>query len=103
MNLLSSLFGMGPKTDFKQLFEEGAVIVDVRSPGEFASGHIDGSINIPLDKVKNKVKDLKKMNKPIITCCLSGGRSGAAMNILKAEGLEVHNGGGWASLNSRIK
>jgi len=103
MNLLANLFGLGPKIDYKKMLEEGAVIVDVRSPGEYASGHIDGSINIPLDKVKNKVKDIKKMNKPIITCCLSGGRSGAAMNILKSEGIEVHNGGGWASLSNKLK
>lgn len=103
MSLFASLFGKGTKTDFKKMVEDGAVIIDVRSPGEFAAGHIDGSINIPLDKIKNKTKDIKKMNKPIITCCLSGGRSGSATNILKAENLEVYNGGGWAGLNSRLK
>lgn len=103
MSFLSALFGRGPKTDFKKLVEEGAVIIDVRSPMEFATGHIDGSINIPLDKVKIKAKEIQKMNKPVITCCLSGGRSGVAKNILKAEGIEVHNGGGWASLYNKLK
>lgn len=103
MSFLSSLFGRGPKADFKKLVEDGAVIIDVRSPMEFASGHIEGSINIPLDKVKIQAKGIQKMNKPVITCCLSGGRSGVAKNILKTEGIEVYNGGGWASLNNKLK
>jgi rhodanese-related sulfurtransferase len=42
--------GMGPKTDYSELVKQGAIILDVRSKGEFVGGHIKGSINIPLDQ-----------------------------------------------------
>ena len=99
-NFIKKLFG--PGTDFKALTQQGAVIVDVRSENEFKSGHIKGAINIPLNSIQNKVKDLKKKGKPVITCCASGMRSGSAVSILKREGIEVYNGGGWASLNSKL-
>jgi rhodanese-related sulfurtransferase len=47
INSLKSLLGMGPKVDFSQLKRNGAQIIDVRTPGEFKTGHIQGSINIP--------------------------------------------------------
>jgi len=100
---IKSIFGFGPKVDFKELLKNGAVIVDVRTVPEFKQGHIKKSINIPLDTIQNQLKKLNK-NKPIITCCASGVRSRVAKNNLKANGFtEVHNGGGWMSLNSKIK
>ena len=80
----------------------GAVIVDVRSTGEFKAGHIPGSINFPLDNIRSKVAELKKLNKPVITVCRSGARSGMAKSILKSAGLEVYNGGPWTSLKNKI-
>jgi rhodanese-related sulfurtransferase len=99
-NFLKKLFG--PGTDYKALMQQGAVIVDVRTENEFKSGHIKGAINIPLNNIQSKAKDLKKKGKPVITCCASGMRSSSAMGILKQEGMEVYNGGGWASLNSKL-
>lgn len=76
-----------------------ATIVDVRSENEFASGHVEGSINIPLETVPNKIDDFKDMSKPLILCCLSGGRSGQATAFLQQSGVEdVHNGGGWSEV-----
>lgn len=76
-----------------------ATIVDVRTPGEFAAGHVEGSINIPLNEVPHRVEDFKKMSKPLLLCCLSGGRSGNATEFLKSQGVEdVHNAGGWATV-----
>lgn len=96
MGIFSKLFA--PKVDFKQLIRDGALVVDVRYAHEFAKGHVKGSINIPLDQLPAKLKDLDQ-NKPIITCCMSGIRSASAKNTLKANGFhEVYNGGGWASL-----
>ncbi|OSZ81960.1 sulfurtransferase [Chitinophagaceae bacterium IBVUCB1] len=98
MGFLSKLFGFGPKADIGQLIHEGAIILDVRTQGEYASGHIKGSINIPVDQLKSKMASLKK-DKAIITCCASGMRSASAKGILKANGFaEVHNGGSWQSL-----
>jgi phage shock protein E len=101
-SILKKLFGAAPSTDFRQLVTDGALIVDVRTPAEFQSGHIKKSVNIPLGEIKSKVNDLKKKNIPIITCCRSGNRSGMAKSILEASGIECYNGGAWNSLNSKI-
>lgn len=100
MSLLSSLFGS--KTDFKELYENGGVIIDVRTKAEFDSGHIKGSINLPLDKINAQIGRYRK-DKILIVCCASGMRSGSAVRILKSEGYEqTFNGGGWRKLESRI-
>jgi len=102
MNFLKALFSTSEKADFKQLKRDGALIIDVRTPGEFAGGHIAGSINIPLDKIGARAVELKKKNKSIITCCRSGNRSGMAKTILAEAGCNVYNGGAWDVLNEKI-
>lgn len=103
MGFLSKLFKTSPKADFAELVKNGAQIVDVRTKGEFASGHIKGSLNIPLQSLPQNLGKLKK-NKPVITCCASGMRSASARGILKSNGFEeVHNGGGWASLKAKLQ
>ncbi|MCB0476799.1 MAG: rhodanese-like domain-containing protein [Crocinitomicaceae bacterium] len=97
---LKSMFGAS--VDYAQLVKEGAIIVDVRSKGEYASGHIKGSKNIPLDVLQGQIENLKKENKTIITCCASGMRSGSAKSVLAQHGIECHNGGGWRALESKI-
>lgn len=102
LNSIKSLFGL-EKTDFAQLVKEGAIILDVRSKGEYAGGHIKGSVNIPVDQLGNNLQKLKDKAKPIITCCASGMRSASAKSILKSNGYtEVYNGGGWSSLQNKI-
>jgi len=103
IQVLKKLFGLGPKIDYKELVERGAQIIDVRTKGEFQQGHIKGSINIPLQNLRNNVSKIKK-GKPLITCCASGSRSASARNILKVSGFnEVHNGGGWMRLQNKIR
>lgn len=103
MGILSKLLGLGPKTDYGKLIQEGAIILDVRTPGEYAGGHVKGSINIPVDQLKQKLSSLKK-DKVVITCCASGMRSSAARGILKGGGFtEVHNGGSWMNLKKYEK
>lgn len=89
------MFGNNPT---KELLEKGAKIIDVRSPGEFNGGHCDGAINVPLDRIRDKVDKIKKMNQPIVLCCASGMRSGQATSILKQAGIECCNGGSWTSV-----
>ncbi len=103
IDTIKNLFGFGPKVDYSQLVKDGAIILDVRSKGEYASGHIKGSINISVDTLRSNLGKLNK-NKPIITCCASGMRSASAKSILKSNGFkEVHNGGGWSSLANKIR
>ena len=103
INTIKKLLGLGPKVDYSELLKQGAVIVDVRSKGEYQGGHIKGSINIPVDALRNYLAKLDK-TKPIITCCASGMRSVSAKSILKSNGFtELYNGGGWMSLQSKIK
>ena len=102
INSIRNLFGFGTKVDYADLVKQGAIILDVRSKGEYQGGHIKGSINIPVDTLNNNLSKLKK-DKPIITCCASGMRSASAKSILKSNGYnEVHNGGGWSSLQNKI-
>jgi rhodanese-related sulfurtransferase len=102
MGLLSML-GIGGKSEsVKDFMEKGAVIIDVRTVGEFREGHIKNSKNIPLDTVFAKVDEIKKLNKPVIVCCRSGMRSAQANSILKNSGIECINGGGWQSLESKL-
>ncbi len=82
--------------------DNGAVIIDVRNPHEFKQGHIQGSKNIPVNEIKSKVEMIRKWNKPVITVCLSGGRSAAAKSVLASAGIEAYNGGSWFSLRKLI-
>lgn len=103
INAIKSLLGFGAKVDYVELVKQGAIILDVRSKSEYQSGHIKGSINISVDTLRNNLSKLKK-DKPIITCCASGIRSASAKSILKSSGFtEVHNGGGWMSLQNKIR
>jgi phage shock protein E len=104
INALKQLFGFGPKVDFAQLIKEGAIIVDVRTKGEYQQGHIKGSLNIAVDTLRNNLSKLKDKNKPVITCCASGMRSASAKSILISNGYaNVYNGGGWNSLQNKIR
>ncbi len=102
IQLIKNIFGIGPKTDYKELVQSGAQIIDVRTKQEFQGGHIKGSVNIPLQNLSNNLSKIKK-DKPVITCCASGMRSASARSILKSKGFsEVYNGGGWMSLQNKI-
>ena len=99
---LKQMLGFGPSVDYKSLIQNGGIIIDVRTKGEYQGGHIKGSINIPLNVLSDNISKLKK-DKAIITCCASGMRSASAKGILKSSGFtEVHNGGGWMSLQHKI-
>jgi phage shock protein E len=100
---IKKLFGLGPKVNYAELVANGAIILDVRSKGEYQGGHIKGSVNIPVQNLQGNLSKLKK-EKTIITCCASGMRSASARNILRSNGFPaVHNGGGWMSLQNKIR
>lgn len=100
---IKKFFGIGSQVHYGELLKQGAIILDVRTKGEFESGHIDKAINIPLDQLNNNLSKLKDKHKTIICCCASGMRSGSAANMLKSKGYsQVYNGGGWRGLNNKI-
>lgn len=103
MNFLAKLFGLGSKIDFKQLVKDGAIIIDVRTPSEFKSGHISGSKNMDLSGLRKNVHSLLPKDQTILIVCASGIRSASAKSILSSHGFEnVYNGGGWRTLQSKL-
>lgn len=78
------------------------IIIDVRTPHEFAGGHVADSLNIPLNEIPDRVEELKQMNAHLVLCCASGNRSGQAARFLSAQGISCENGGGWLEVNYRM-
>lgn len=78
------------------LKKNGATLIDVRSAGEFASGNAPGTINIPLQELGNRLREIPQ-TAPVVVCCASGTRSGMAKLLLKKNGYrEVYNIGTWS-------
>jgi phage shock protein E len=70
--------------------------VDVRTPQEFAGGHIAGALNIPLEQLESRWKELlPARDKPVVLYCRSGRRSQLALDMLTPRGFSrLQNGGG---------
>lgn len=99
MSFLQNLFGGGQTADLKTIIEQGAFLVDVREPGEFAGGTAKGAVNIPLGTVASQLEKFKGKEN-IIVFCRSGNRSGQAKIILEQNGFKnVVNGGTWENVN----
>ena len=86
----------------KIIVENLGTIIDVRTYGEFSGGNVAGSINIPLNEIPVRIKELKAMKAPLVLCCASGGRSGQAQNYLSQNDIECYNGGSWLDVNYLI-
>lgn len=103
MSLFQNLFGGGQSTDLKAAIEQGAFLVDVREPGEYAGGTAKGAVNIPLGNVVAELSKFKGKEN-IIVFCRSGNRSGQAKTILEQNGFKnVINGGTWEEVNQCVK
>ena len=91
---------MADKDDVKQKIKNGALVVDVRSTGEFSGGHYDGALNIPVDEVEKRLAEFgSNKEKDIILYCRSGGRAGTAKQILESAGYKkVINAGGLTNM-----
>ncbi|WP_081912574.1 DUF6132 family protein [Salegentibacter sp. Hel_I_6] len=86
--------------NIEQLIKENkGTIVDVRTPNEFQSGHINNSVNIPLHELSNRYDEFSKMEKPFIMVCRSGNRSGLATEMLNKKNIEAYNGGAWDAVD----
>lgn len=93
---LKKIFGRA--VDYKALCHSGAIILDVRTAGEFMAGHIPGSINLPLQQLESAAAELARANRTVITCCRSGYRSEEAAQLLRRKGIEAYNAGSWNGL-----
>jgi rhodanese-related sulfurtransferase len=90
--LLWKRMGQVSREQAHALVRDGAPLVDVRSPGEFASGHLDGARNIPVQTLGGQAESLGKKDQPIVVYCASGTRSAMARSMLKAKGFtQVYN------------
>lgn len=91
--LLVKRLGQVPKADAIDLLKHGALLVDVRSPGEYASDRVEGAINVPLDSLESKMPTVAPdKNLPVLVHCLSGTRSAFAARSLRKIGYsQVHD------------
>ncbi|MDX3913894.1 MAG: rhodanese-like domain-containing protein [Pseudosphingobacterium sp.] len=102
MGFFSALFGNTDNSQLTEAIKDGAFLVDVRTPAEFAEGSVKGAVNIPLDKVPQELPKFKG-KKHIVVFCRSGNRSGQAKSILEQNGIQqVINGGTWQNVNQAI-
>ena len=98
-SILKNLFGQKDNSQLKESIKNGAILVDVRTPGEFSSGSVKSAINIPLNQLSSQISKLKN-KKEIIVFCKSGGRSAQAKVILEQNGFNnVINGGSYSNVN----
>jgi phage shock protein E len=82
----------GPAVDLGELaaaLGADALLLDVRSPGEFASGHLKGARNIPVGDLPRRLRDVGSKGRTVLVYCASGSRSGSARRLLEREGYRV--------------
>lgn len=73
----------------------GATIVDVRTKEEFDEEHFPNALNIPVDKIQQRLAEFGEKNKPLVVYCASGARSAYAKKLLTSAGYtDVINAGG---------
>jgi phage shock protein E len=81
-----------------ELRRAGATFIDVRSPVEFASGNVPGTVNIPVGELGRRMGEIPR-SAPVVVACARGSRSGIARLMLKKAGYaRVYNAGNWANL-----
>ena len=102
MGLLNILFGNSSK-DIENYLQRDAIILDVRTDGEYKSDHISGAKHIPLQELEYRFQEIEKLNKPVIVHCASGMRSERASKFLNNCGIDTINGGGIGSLRKALK
>ena len=96
-------FGWGQSLNYAALVKEGALILDVRTEEEFEVDHIEGSLNIPVEKLRNNLHLLADKQRVIIACCVSGAKSWYAKNLLDSLGfVRVYDAGKWTKLHRKI-
>jgi len=76
----------------QQAVIDGGLLLDVRSPSEFNSGHLEGALNIPVGELQSRLKELGSTDRSIVVYCASGMRSRSAQKLLQDNGFsQVHD------------
>ncbi|WP_066627751.1 rhodanese-like domain-containing protein [Labilibacter marinus] len=76
--------------------ENKITVIDVRTPMEYAGGKVEGSINIPVDQIAQRIEEIRAIEGDIVLCCASGMRSFSALQFLEQNGMtNVKDGGPW--------
>jgi phage shock protein E len=70
----------------RRLVASGVKVVDVRTPDEFAKGHVPGAVNIPYDEISSRAGEIGPASTPVLLYCHSGRRSGIAAQALRENG-----------------
>ena len=89
--------------DIEKISQDKRVIrLDVRTKMEYAGGHVDGFVNIPVDELRDHLDEISQ-SRPVYVMCQSGLRSYIACRILSGYGYECYNFAGGYRLYSTIK
>lgn len=102
----NTLSGLTPSIQWHELDaarEAGALLVDVRTPGEYARGHIPGALNVPVDELRDRLDELGSRERPLVVSCQVGLRGHVAARLLLQHGFSVRNLDGgyrtWSAVN----
>ena len=87
--MLRGLLGKTSPDEAHALVAKGARLVDVRSPGEFAGGHIPGAVNIPVDQIDRRAGEIGPKEAGVVVYCASGMRSASAAGTLRKLGFSA--------------
>jgi rhodanese-related sulfurtransferase len=88
-NILSGLTESVQWNELADRMADGARLIDVRTPGEFNAGHVDGAINIPVDDLRERFAEIPKEN--VIVTCQVGQRGHTASTLLRELGIKAAN------------
>lgn len=101
MGIFDFIFGV-KKRQIQMYLDNGATILDVRTKQEWDRGHIERAVHIPLDELKHRTDEIRRLNTPIVVCCASGVRSAKAAKYLNFKNIDATNGGGWLQIKKKL-
>ncbi len=88
--------------EIQEYLEKGAIVLDVRTLGEWNEGHSEVAKHIVLNTIPENVAEIKSWNKPVIAVCRSGARSGQATEFLLNHDIDIINGGPWGDVDQYL-
>lgn len=84
--MLRRRFGDVSAAEARTLVEGGALLLDVRTPAEFADGHLPGAVSVPLAELEGRLAELGPKDRAVVIYCASGVRSAVAGRVLASAG-----------------